>query len=115
MAGAVLAAVSALFFGYLLLSPDGAPPLRCPFKAVTGLDCPGCGSQRAFQAALKGDLGSAWVYNPAALIALPLALVFIFAEAGREVWPRFHRRVMSLWTIGAVGVALIVWWVARNL
>lgn len=100
---------------YLAFSPDGAPPLRCPFKTLTGLDCPGCGSQRAFQALLKGDFATAWAYNPAALIAPPLAIFFIITEAGRDRWPRFHARMMSIWVIAAIGLAVIVWWVARNL
>lgn len=115
LAGVVVAAISALIIAYLSLSPDGSPPLRCPFKALTGLDCPGCGSQRAFQALLKGDFAAAWGYNPAALLAFPLAVFFIIVEAGRKKWPGLHRAVMSRAAIAAVGAAVVAWWIARNL
>lgn len=115
MAVVAFVSLTAIFIGYLLLSPDGAPPLRCPFKALTGYDCPGCGSQRAFQALLRSDLAAAWGYNPAALIAAPLALFFIIVEVGRKRWPGLHRRVMSQWTIAAVALATLAWWLARNL
>ncbi|WP_239018698.1 DUF2752 domain-containing protein [Sphingobacterium corticibacterium] len=36
---------------------------RCPFKTLTGLDCPGCGSQRAVHAILHGDFEGAFRYN----------------------------------------------------
>jgi len=37
--------------------------LSCPYKIITGIDCPGCGIQRSFILLLKGDLsGSAYLY-----------------------------------------------------
>ncbi len=32
-----------------VVDPTGGPPI-CPFKAVTGFDCPGCGGTRALHA-----------------------------------------------------------------
>lgn len=64
------------------------PP--CPFKAVTGLPCPACGSGRASAALAAFDLPSAFASNP--LFALG-ALMFLvggllaaaFALAGKGV------------------------------
>ncbi|WP_090781312.1 DUF2752 domain-containing protein [Pedobacter sp. ok626] len=48
--------------------------LRCPFKALTGIDCPGCGFQRSFVALLRGDLHESFHLYPA---TIPLLLTFI--------------------------------------
>jgi hypothetical protein len=45
------------------------PP--CPFRALTGLYCPGCGSLRAVHQLLHGHLGSAFALNPLLIIVLP--------------------------------------------
>lgn len=37
---------------------------RCPFKLITGLDCPGCGLTRAFCSILLGDFQAAVMYHP---------------------------------------------------
>jgi len=38
-------------------------PLFCPFKALTGIPCPGCGLTRSFTAMALGDLSSALDYH----------------------------------------------------
>lgn len=45
------------------------PP--CPFRAMTGLDCPGCGMSRAARALLRGHLDSALSYNVLLVVAVP--------------------------------------------
>lgn len=64
------------------------PP--CPFKAVTGLPCPACGSGRASAALAAFDLPSAFASNP--LFALGALVFFVgglfaaaFALSGRGV------------------------------
>jgi len=47
--------------------------LPCPYKSLTGIDCPGCGMQRAFIALLKGDLGDSLHFYPA---LLPILFTF---------------------------------------
>ncbi len=44
----------------------------CPFQALTGLFCPGCGSQRAFSALLHANFISALDYNILLVACLPL-------------------------------------------
>jgi hypothetical protein len=54
--------------------------LPCPFKYFTGIDCPGCGFQRALLALVQGNLrGSFLVYPP----AIPLLLFFIYGIADK--------------------------------
>src|SRR6476659_7114153 len=76
---------------------------QCVFHALTGLQCPGCGTTRALYHLLHGDLGGAFRLNPM-LFALPP-----FAAASRS------RRFITSRTVGwtALGV-VVVWWVVRN-
>ncbi|EDM37458.1 hypothetical protein PBAL39_09951 [Pedobacter sp. BAL39] len=54
--------------------------LTCPFKYLTGYDCPGCGFQRSLLALLKGDLQqSLHLYPP----TIPLLLTFIICLPAR--------------------------------
>lgn len=38
--------------------------LPCPFKYLTGIDCPGCGFQRSLLALLKGDVHQSFLLYP---------------------------------------------------
>lgn len=40
----------------------------CPFKYLTGLDCPGCGLTRAFLSAFRLDFKAAFNYHPLFLL-----------------------------------------------
>lgn len=54
--------------------------LPCPFKYITGLDCPGCGFQRAILALMQGNFNESFhLYPP----AIPLLLLFIYGIADR--------------------------------
>jgi hypothetical protein len=50
--------------------------LSCPVKAFVGVECPGCGFQRAFLALLQGDLGECWHQYPP-LIPFLLTIVLL--------------------------------------
>lgn len=88
-AAAVSAAALAVSFrGFAPRALAFLPP--CPFKAVTGLPCPACGSGRASAALAAFDLPSAFASNPLFTLG---ALVFLvggllaasFAFAGRGI------------------------------
>lgn len=44
--------------------------LPCPFRAITGWDCPLCGGTRMGNALLHLDTGAAFAFNPLAMVAL---------------------------------------------
>jgi Protein of unknown function (DUF2752) len=44
--------------------------LGCPFRTVTGWDCPFCGGTRLGGALLHGDLVSAFWFNPVVFVGL---------------------------------------------
>jgi hypothetical protein len=78
---AALAMVGWSYLGYaytLRTLPAFHPPL-CPFLALTGIPCPLCGTTRAWDATLHGDLAAAFRYHPLAPLALPLWIVATLA------------------------------------
>ncbi len=50
----------------------------CPFKSLTGLDCPGCGFQRSVVALLKGDVVNSIQLYPATLPFIGLMIFLLF-------------------------------------
>lgn len=68
----LLAGIAAVYF---VLNPAQYPFPRCPFYVLTGLYCPGCGSQRATHALLHGQLLQAASFNLLAVMAVPLLAV----------------------------------------
>ena len=101
---------------YLLFDPSrvGWFP-RCPFRTLTGWLCPGCGSQRAFHSLLHGDIGAAWGYNPALVIGIPLVILLLFSELRRTRAPRFYRQLHHPAFIIALFIAIVAWWIGRNM
>ncbi|GAA1532338.1 DUF2752 domain-containing protein [Kribbella lupini] len=67
--GGVLAVVNGLSGGRI-----GLP---CPFHAVTGLNCPFCGTTRMAAALLEGDVARAWPYNPPMFVVLPVVALVV--------------------------------------
>jgi hypothetical protein len=53
--------------------------LACPIKSNFGLDCPGCGSQRAFISLLKGNLMESLNYH-AALIPSVVTIAILILQ-----------------------------------
>ena len=90
--------------------------LPCPFHAVTGLWCPGCGVSRMCLALLRLDFAAAWQWNPGLMLILPfLALLggraaVRYVRTGQTKPPRWERAVMVL-----LAAFLVVYGVARNL
>lgn len=87
---------------------------RCVIKELTGLDCPGCGSQRAIHALLTGHPGEAWRFNAALVISLPLMAFIIGARHMEGRWPRLARFVGSRGFILSIFALLVAWTVGRN-
>jgi Protein of unknown function (DUF2752) len=60
--------------------------LPCPAKAWTGMDCPGCGAQRAAADLLRGDLGDAWAHYPPIFPLLLMLVLLVVALRSRFRW-----------------------------
>ncbi len=99
-----------------VIDPRGGPTL-CPFKAITGLDCPGCGATRALHFVLRGDLVTAVGYNLLFVAALPFLMVGVFlglAQLFGAPW-RMPRLAMTPRQVQLLVAVVSVFWVVRNL
>ena len=90
------------------------PP--CPFRAITGWQCPFCGATRATHQLLHGHVASAFRLNALYLLALPLVawawLGWAVAAFGGPRLPTIRPSTRLNWALGAVLVAFTV---VRNL
>ncbi|HBI58692.1 MAG: DUF2752 domain-containing protein [Duncaniella sp.] len=115
LAVAIVVAVAAGVYIYGTFDPVNAFFPRCVFKMATGLDCPGCGSQRAVHALLNGEFAAAVRYNALFLAEIPLLVAIVLAWVLRDRFPRFNRFVSSQPFILAVLAVIVGWTVARNI
>ena len=89
----------------------------CPWKLLTGLDCPGCGSLRAVNDLTHGDVAAAASSNLLFVVAVPVAVVLWLLWARRS-WtgtaarPLDKRTTRVLWATTLV--VTVVFTVLRN-
>ena len=89
------------------------PP--CPFRALTGYLCPGCGTLRALHELLNGHLAAAFKLNPLMMLLMPYvgysgassALETVFGRA----LPRVFIRPACIWILLAI---ILLFWILRN-
>lgn len=91
-------------------------PFHCPFKLITGLQCPGCGFQRALHALLQGDVAAAARYNFFFLYAIPYLLVIILSDVlpRGKVQSRLQAAVGNRYVVWFYIVSFFVWLIVRN-
>ena len=115
-ASAVVALAAGGLSVVYLLDPGSSelyPP--CPFLALTGFYCPGCGTLRALHQLTIGHPVAALDLNPLMVLLLPFVAYFLASHAMLAVtgWPlrRFFVRPELIWAL--LGVVL-VYWLLRN-
>lgn len=99
-----------------LMNPNtsSAFPL-CPLRALTGIDCPGCGGLRAVHALTHGRIVDALDFNAVAVVVLPVLAVAWALWMGRSLGLRLPQLRLGPRVGVAFMVALIVFGVVRNL
>ena len=109
-----LASAVAAYVGSVNPHTPGHYPV-CPFLALTGLHCPGCGSLRALHDLIHGDVTSALGLNLVAVAVLPLMAYWWLRWFGRS-WRSAARTLpahpLPGWLLLS---AIVVFWIARNL
>jgi Protein of unknown function (DUF2752) len=80
----------------------------CPFKWLTGWECPGCGGLRMTHDVLHGDLAAAVVDNVFLLLGLPLLAIWLLVR-----WRR-GERLMPVPAVVTVIIAAVAWTIVRN-
>ena len=90
--------------------------LPCPFRALTGWWCPGCGLTRATHYLFRGDIGQALRYNLFVVVIL-LALAATWAAWTLHAAGRSVRRLTTIpvWAQVGAGATLLTFAVVRNL
>lgn len=88
---------------------------KCPFYWLTGLKCPGCGSQRAIHSLLHLDLETAFKYNALLIFSLPIIIILGYAELKRIKHPNLYLKIHKAEFIWGYFIATIGWWISRNI
>ncbi len=112
----VLIAILFLVILYCAFDPSQAAFFpKCIFHQLTGLQCPGCGSQRAINQLLQLDIAAAMRYNAFMVLCIPLLGFLLFAEVFAERFPRIHKAAHNTYFSWSILVALLFWWILRNI
>jgi len=114
-AGLLLALVFVNMTG--IVSADGivgAIPVFCPFEALTGIPCPGCGMTRAILSLIAGNFGAAALYNPFCFFLLFMVIASIApARLQKQVPARLARLLPYCYMF--ILILVIAFWIFDRL
>jgi len=116
----ILAAAAILLSGlflyiYATTNPESSRLFpKCIFLQLTGLRCPGCGSQRVVHSLLNGDIAAAFRYNAFLVLIIPYVSVLAFATFFKNRVPGLYNALCHPAVIVAILVLTILWWIFRN-
>ena len=110
-----LAAIGVFLFFFNPASPANQFFPKCPFRLVTGLQCPGCGSTRACYQLLHLHPIAAFKLNPFLVLMLPFMIYGFLGFTRSAITGRPQRRVFIppfyLWSFM---VLILFFWIFRN-
>ncbi|GAA3507737.1 DUF2752 domain-containing protein [Actinomadura keratinilytica] len=111
----LLTCAAVLYVAAVDPNEDGRYP-TCPFLALTGYQCPGCGSLRTVHALAHGRLGEALGLNVFVVAMLPVLAFFwlrwTIARAGDRPTRTKAGDPRLIWALFAL---IMVFWLVRNL
>lgn len=87
-----------------------------PFRELTGLFCPGCGTLRGLHQLLHGNLEAAFGFNPFMVLCLPFMFYSYISYTmevilGRQLYkPFIHPKLIS-----CLLYSIIAYWFLRNI
>ncbi|BAY60375.1 hypothetical protein NIES22_04340 [Calothrix brevissima NIES-22] len=113
LTGVIVVAAIILYF----FNPSSSalyPP--SPFRALTGLYCPGCGTLRALHQLLHGHIFKAFDLNPLMMVAMPY-LIYSYVSYSAPVIlgvkvPQIFIKPNWIWLILKI---ILGYWVLRNI
>lgn len=82
---------------------------------LTGLKCPGCGSQRVVHNLLNLNIHKAFEANAFLVLCLPYIISLLVSVPLRSRFPRFYNTLNSVPVIITIGILVIAWWITRNI
>jgi hypothetical protein len=83
-------------------------PVICPFRALAGLPCPGCGTTRSFFALAGGRVLTAVRLNPLGLFLWLFLGAVVAFKAGVLSLPSFKRARGAI-MVGGLAAAFVAW------
>ena len=110
--------VATVLFIFFYIDPNVYPIFpKCPFLIVTGFECPGCGSQRAFHQLLHLNIASAFRQNPIVVLYLPYILLGLYIEyaSGKNKFPRIRKLLYGKEAAIIIFISIILFWIGRNI
>lgn len=91
---------------------------KCPFLVLTGLKCPGCGSQRAIHYLLNLQIVEAFKMNALMVISIPfiiaLTILSLTFHRSRELL-KWRDRLYSQRSISIILIVVVNFWIFRNI
>ena len=99
-----------------VLEPGKSPFLPgCPFRALTGFTCPGCGTTRALHQLLHGNLLAAFQFNPLLILSLPFLLYALLRYTNSVLRGQpINRNSLAAKYIWALFGIVLFFWIFRN-
>lgn len=110
-----VAAIAVTIAIYTLFDPATNFFPRCIFLQLTGVQCPGCGSQRAIHALLQGNIAAAWHHNALLVASIPAIVVMIISQIYKKQYPKLYNALNSRIAIFAWTLIIVTWWIFRNI
>ena len=110
-----LIAIGGFLFFFNPASPANQFFPKCPFRLLTGMQCPGCGSTRACYQLLHLHPVAAFKLNPLFMLTLPFIVYGFLGYTKSAITGKPQRRVFipSFYLWGWL-VLMIFFWVFRN-
>ena len=116
-AAIIVMLIAALYIFYIIDPETHSLFPKCPFLLATGLECPGCGSQRAIHQLLHLNLIAALRYNAFMVLVLPYIFLGVYLQylGGKIRHPKLEKLFFVRWSALIVLILVIVYWIVRNL
>lgn len=110
------AACVGLVFVYSRFSPESSSWFpKCIFLQLTGLKCPGCGSQRVVHNLLNLNIHKAFEANAFLVLSLPYIAALLASIPLKSRFPKFYNTLNSVPVIITICILVIIWWITRNI
>lgn len=87
----------------------------CPFLALSGLYCPGCGTMRMLHHLGDGDVVEAFAMNPLGFVLVPALVAYWVQWARRTVTGAPRGAPLASWVVWLLLGVVMTYWVVRNL
>jgi hypothetical protein len=87
----------------------------CPFRMLTGLQCPGCGTARSLHQLLHGHPITAFELNPLVIAAMPFLILLLLSFTRSNLSDTCMSKVFLRSRSGWIFLAVVIgFWIFRN-